>query len=210
MRSIGRKRRDEDEEESVFVPMTDMTVSFLFIVMILLAFFAVQFTDEDNVPRSVYEEVVSERNGLIDEVKRLNLEIDKLETFIKKLELENSNLINQNTKLAAENYRLDREINFAKRRISELEKEKKNSDIKMNLTYFQRDSKFEDYVNISFAIPLSIYGSEDIKAKKAKFKEIELNHKLETTLEIVMEHFVEMEERMEDLEADIEALQDAP
>jgi hypothetical protein len=25
-----------------------------------------------------------------------------------------------------------------------------------------------------------------------------------------MEHFVEMEERMEDLEADIEALQDAP
>jgi hypothetical protein len=36
----------------------------------------------------------------------------------------------------------------------------------------------------------------------------ELNHKLETTLEIVMEHFVEMEERMEDLEAQIEALQD--
>tara|TARA_B110000977_G_scaffold62982_1_gene85598 strand:- start:2433 stop:2573 length:141 start_codon:yes stop_codon:yes gene_type:complete len=34
----------------------------------------------------------------------------------------------------------------------------------------------------------------------------ELNHKLETTLEIVMEHFVEMEERMEDLETDIEDL----
>ena len=63
--------------------------------------------------------------------------------------------------------------------ISQLEKEKKNSDIKMNLSYFQRDSKFEDFVNISFAIPLSIYGSEDIKSKKAKFKEIELNHKLE-------------------------------
>ncbi len=63
--------------------------------------------------------------------------------------------------------------------ISELEKEKKNSDIKMNLAYFQRDSKYEDYVNISFAIPLSIYGSEDIKSRKAKFKEIELNHKLE-------------------------------
>ena len=99
MRSIGRKRRDEDEEESVFVPMTDMTVSFLFIVMILLAFFAVQFTDEDNVPRSVYEEVVSERNGLTEEVKLLNLEIDNLETFIKKLELENSNLKRQITVL---------------------------------------------------------------------------------------------------------------
>ena len=36
MRSIGRKRRDEDEEESVFVPMTDMTVSFLFIVIVAI------------------------------------------------------------------------------------------------------------------------------------------------------------------------------
>lgn len=63
--------------------------------------------------------------------------------------------------------------------ISKLELEKKNSDIKMNLAYFQRDSKYEDYVNISFAIPLSVNGSEDIKSKKAKFKEIELNHKLE-------------------------------
>jgi len=63
--------------------------------------------------------------------------------------------------------------------ISQLEIEKKNSDIKMNLTYFQRDNKFEDYVNIAFAIPLSIYGTEDIKSKKAKFKTVELNHKLE-------------------------------
>ena len=123
MRSIGRKRRDEDEEESVFVPMTDMTVSFLFIVMILLAFFAVQFTDEDNVPRSVYEEVVSERNGLTEEVKLLNLEIDNLETFIKKLELENSNLKRQITVLTTENSRLDGEIKIALRTISELEEQ---------------------------------------------------------------------------------------
>jgi len=123
MRSLGRKRRDEDEEESVFVPMTDMTVSFLFIVMILLAFFAVQFTDEDNVPRSIYEEVVLERNGLIEEVKRLNIEIDKLETLIKKLKLENSNLTNQNTELTAKNSRLDGEIKIALRKISELKED---------------------------------------------------------------------------------------
>ena len=35
----------------------------------------------------------------------------------------------------------------------------------------------------------------------------DLNHKLETTLEIVMEHFVEMEERMEDLELQLEEIQ---
>ena len=63
--------------------------------------------------------------------------------------------------------------------LSKLEKEKKNSDIKMSLTYFQRDNKYEDYANIAFAIPLSIYGSEDIKSRKAKFKAIETNHKIE-------------------------------
>ncbi|WP_072679489.1 TolC family protein [Arcobacter sp. LA11] len=62
--------------------------------------------------------------------------------------------------------------------ISILEKEKKNSDIKVSLTYVQRDEKFEDYVNVAFAIPLSVYGSEDIKSRKAKFKTLEINNKL--------------------------------
>lgn len=121
MRSIGRRRRDEEDEESVFVPMTDMTVSFLFIVMILLAFFAVQFSDEDNVPRSIYEEVVAERNDLVEEVKLLNIEISKLKKLINKLELENSNLKNLNAELTRENSRLDRELSVARDRILELE-----------------------------------------------------------------------------------------
>lgn len=62
--------------------------------------------------------------------------------------------------------------------ISNLELEKKNSDVKMNIAYFKRDSKFEDYINLSFAIPLSVNGSEEIKSRKAKFKAIEINHKL--------------------------------
>ena len=53
---------------------------------------------------------------------------------------------------------------------SKFEEEKKNSDINLAVKYFQRDSKYEDYINISVAIPLSVYGSEDIKARKAKFK----------------------------------------
>ena len=121
MRSIGRRRRDEEDEESVFVPMTDMTVSFLFIVMILLAFFAVQFSDEDNVPRSIYEEVVAERNDLVEEVKLLNIEIDELKKLVKKLELENSSLKNLNAELTKENSRLDSELNVARDRILKLE-----------------------------------------------------------------------------------------
>lgn len=121
MRSIGRKRREEGDEESVFVPMTDMTVSFLFIVIILLAFFAVQFSDEDNVPRSVYEAVVAERNDLIKEVELLNIEISKLRKLINKLELENSKLVNRNDELTRENSRLDRDLDEARNRILELE-----------------------------------------------------------------------------------------
>tara|TARA_X000001388_G_scaffold65160_1_gene51561 strand:- start:225 stop:404 length:180 start_codon:yes stop_codon:yes gene_type:complete len=36
----------------------------------------------------------------------------------------------------------------------------------------------------------------------------ELNEKLETTIEIIMEHFTEMEERMEEMSEEIEELRD--
>jgi len=62
---------------------------------------------------------------------------------------------------------------------SKFEEEKKNSDINLAVKYFQRDSKYEDYINISVAIPLSVYGSEDIKARKAKFKANEYKNLLE-------------------------------
>ena len=60
-----RRRHVEEEGESVFVSMTDLTVSFLFILLVLLAFFATQFQPEDMVPRSEYaalEQQLSEAN----------------------------------------------------------------------------------------------------------------------------------------------------
>ncbi|WP_430512064.1 hypothetical protein [Pannonibacter phragmitetus] len=59
MRASSRRTHQEEEEESAFVSMTDMTVSFLFIVILLLAFFASQYSDTDQVPRS---ELVAERS----------------------------------------------------------------------------------------------------------------------------------------------------
>jgi flagellar motor protein MotB len=47
----------EEEEESAFISMTDMTVSFLFIIMILLAFFATQMAPKGMVPEDLYERV---------------------------------------------------------------------------------------------------------------------------------------------------------
>ena len=45
--AVPRHQRMEDEGESVFASMTDLTVSFLFIILILLAFFATQFKPEE-------------------------------------------------------------------------------------------------------------------------------------------------------------------
>ena len=64
-----RRRRHEEEEESAFVSMTDMTVGFLFIVILLLAFFASQYNPSEMVPRPEYEKVLTERDALAEELK---------------------------------------------------------------------------------------------------------------------------------------------
>lgn len=85
MRTGTRRRHQEEDEESAFVSMTDMTVSFLFILIILLAFFASQLKDEDTVARPVHEAVVTERDAarqlaqtLADEKAALAAERDAL------------------------------------------------------------------------------------------------------------------------------------
>lgn len=144
MRSIGQKRREEESDESVFVPMTDMTVSFLFIVMILLAFFAVQFSDEDNVSRSVYEVVVNERNDLVTEVKQLNIEIQRLKDLIIDIKRKNSELENQKQALTVENSRLDRDLTAALNLILKLKDEiselaNKNLDLNKTLSVLSKE-----------------------------------------------------------------------
>jgi outer membrane protein OmpA-like peptidoglycan-associated protein len=65
MRNSIRKNRESEEEESVFVSMTDMTVSFLFIVILLLAYFASHFSGGgETVPKSKYDAVVLENTEL--------------------------------------------------------------------------------------------------------------------------------------------------
>jgi len=55
-------------------------------------------------------------------------------------------------------------------KISALELEKERSDIKVNVAYFNRDEKYNDYANISVNIPLSVYKTEKVKALKAKIE----------------------------------------
>lgn len=81
MRGGIRVQHQEEEEESAFVSMTDMTVSFLFVVMLLLAFFASQYSESDTVSRTLYEEVVAQRDSArqqIEELRNLVTEKEKI------------------------------------------------------------------------------------------------------------------------------------
>jgi len=63
--------------------------------------------------------------------------------------------------------------------ISRLELEKRVSDIKLNVTYFNRDSKYEDYANISVNIPLALYGTEKTSAMKARLQSNQMKSSFE-------------------------------
>lgn len=95
MRAQARRVSHAEEEESAFVSMTDMTVGFLFIMMILLAFFASQITSEDTVPREMFDSIRNERDDLIQErddltekLQAANDKITELETLIEQLKQE--------------------------------------------------------------------------------------------------------------------------
>lgn len=73
-----RRGPAEEDEESAFVSMTDMTVSFLFIVMILLAFFASQFSEQEVVPRTTYDDIVTERDAARADLAQRERELERL------------------------------------------------------------------------------------------------------------------------------------
>ena len=85
MRGAFRRHQREEEEESAFVSMTDMTVSFLFVVMILLAFFASRFNPKESVPKAQYDHVVRERDDLAAALAAANAKVASLEADIKRL-----------------------------------------------------------------------------------------------------------------------------
>jgi flagellar motor protein MotB len=94
MRAQGRRHRGhEEDEESAFVSMTDMTVGFLFVVMILLAFFASEFKNTQTVTLDVfdrlqqrYDVVLQDRDRLKVETEQQVVEIEKLKARIAELE----------------------------------------------------------------------------------------------------------------------------
>lgn len=63
--------------------------------------------------------------------------------------------------------------------IAKFESAKKIPDVQVSLAYFQRDDKFNDYVNVAVSIPLPIYNTENTAKLQAKVNANETNDKLE-------------------------------
>ncbi|QKF65718.1 outer membrane efflux protein, TolC family, putative CusC [Arcobacter venerupis] len=63
--------------------------------------------------------------------------------------------------------------------IAKFESAKKIPDVQVSLAYFQRDDKFNDYVNVAVSIPLPIYNTENTAKLQAKVNVNETNDKLE-------------------------------
>lgn len=82
-----RRHREAEEEESAYVSMTDLTVGFLFIVMLMMAYFATQFSTTDSVSRELYEEIVADRDRLALTLARTEAERNRLSEALSRAEV---------------------------------------------------------------------------------------------------------------------------
>lgn len=114
MRAQAKRIRHDEEEESVFVSMTDMTVGFLFIMMILLAFFASQMRDPDAVSKMEYDQIVQERDTWQQVAETRQETIDRLEAEL-------AILRQQKKQLEALVLRLTHDLEGARTRVANLE-----------------------------------------------------------------------------------------
>ena len=131
MRGGTHSRKVEEDEESSFVSMTDMTVSFLFIVMILLAFFASQFDDaSEKVPKVLLDQAQAEVASLTEQLGQARSEIDALTA--------------QLTAAHTENARIAVELDRANRRVAELEAE--NAELRETIRRLEVRDPLEAYI----------------------------------------------------------------
>lgn len=116
-----RGRRSEEDGESVFVSMTDLTVSFLFILLVLLAFFATQFQPEDMVPASEYEALDRQLTEADALRQRLEDALTNERQRIERVERQRRELADQLAEANAIRRQLENTLATERRRIQRLE-----------------------------------------------------------------------------------------
>lgn len=131
MRGGFRRGRQEEEEESVFISMTDMTVSFLLIIMILLAFFISSYSETDMVPRRELIEMTDKFNNMRDQRDRLNEEVEKLQRQLAALKIELDKERRKNQKIEIDLNNANLRVSYFKNKTQKLNAkiQELNSDI---------------------------------------------------------------------------------
>ena len=120
-----RRRHAEEEGESVFVSMTDLTVSFLFILLVLLAFFATQIQPEEMVPLSEHEALKLELSEAHGGIIRLEEAIAYERERLQRLEQERLELADRLAAANDDKRQLEEALANERRRADRLEQERR-------------------------------------------------------------------------------------
>lgn len=159
MRAQAKRIRHEEEEESAFVSMTDMTVGFLFIMMILLAFFAAQSRETETIPISRFNEMVSQRDdwrALAETHAKTIVDLEsKLDILVKEKELLEARVVDLTEDLTAAKAQIEQmaaEIKDLKERIKELltqieEKDVEIQQLRQELAKLKQVDPLEAYLS---------------------------------------------------------------
>ena len=120
-----RRRHVEEEGESVFVSMTDLTVSFLFILLVLLAFFATQIEPDEMVPLSEHEALERELSEAHAIILRLEEELVNERQRLERLEQERRELADRLAEANDIKRRLEEALANERRQRERLEQEQR-------------------------------------------------------------------------------------
>ena len=120
-----RRRHVEEEGESAFVSMTDLTVSFLFILLVLLAFFATQIQPEEMVPLSEHEDLKLELSEARTDILRLEKSLARERDRIDRLEQERRALAARLSEAHDAKRRLQEALENERRRIDRLKQKER-------------------------------------------------------------------------------------
>lgn len=180
VRSFRRNRIQAEEEESVFVTMTDMTISFLLIVMILLAFFATLLNTDDTVPRFQYDQILMKYRESQTEIVRLERLLEERTAERDDAVLERDRAMELNSVYISQIQDLREELDERTRerdeavelisqlisKIQELEKEIERLRNELKIVTDERDRLREELKKMRRINPLEAYLSEAIEQRR--------------------------------------------
>ena len=166
MRRLERNRARAEEEESVFVTMTDMTISFLLIIMILLAFFATQLNDDETVPLTAYERVRQERDDLRVENQGLRSSVEALEAELARVTSELETVTAERDRLRSQLDQLRDENEALQARVAELEEENEQLRSRIDQLVEEIERLREEIERLQVLNPLEAYLSQAIDQRR--------------------------------------------